>query len=64
MTQTPATKTVLVTGGGKRIGRAVCLNFAQAGWTVRVHYNRSAEAAQEVVEMITAGTAMITEFQK
>lgn len=55
MTQTPATKTVLVTGGGKRIGRALCLNFAQAGWTVRVHYNRSAEAAQEVVEMITAG---------
>ena len=52
-------KTVLITGGGKRIGRALCLNFAAADWTVRAHYNRSADAAAEVVQMITGagGTA-------
>jgi 3-oxoacyl-[acyl-carrier protein] reductase len=38
--------TVLVTGGSGVIGRAVCLAFARAGWTVGIHYHtRSAEAA-------------------
>ncbi|WP_447603325.1 SDR family oxidoreductase [Nitrospira sp. Nam80] len=38
--------TVLVTGGSGVIGRAICLAFARAGWTVGVHYHtQSAEAA-------------------
>ncbi|HET6673713.1 MAG TPA: SDR family NAD(P)-dependent oxidoreductase [Nitrospiraceae bacterium] len=40
---------VLVTGGSGVIGRAVCLAFAHAGWSVGVHYHtRPAEAAHTV----------------
>lgn len=36
----------LVTGAGKRLGRAVALDLARAGWGVVIHYNRSEGAAQ------------------
>jgi NAD(P)-dependent dehydrogenase (short-subunit alcohol dehydrogenase family) len=36
----------LVTGGGKRVGRAIALALARAGWNVAVHYGRSAEEAE------------------
>ena len=49
-----AGKTALVTGGGRGIGRAICLELAAGGATVLVNYNRSAEAAEEVVAAITA----------
>ena len=38
----------LVTGAGKRLGRAVALDLARAGWGVVIHYNRSDGAAQAV----------------
>lgn len=34
-------KAALVTGGAKRIGRAICLALASAGYAVAVHYNRA-----------------------
>ncbi|MEO0999203.1 MAG: SDR family oxidoreductase [Pseudomonadota bacterium] len=37
----------LVTGAGVRIGRALALDLARAGWDVAVHYNSSAAAAEE-----------------
>ena len=42
-------KNVLVTGAAKRLGRAIALDLAAAGWNVALHYNSSdAEAvAQE-----------------
>ncbi len=40
-------KTALVTGGSQRIGRALVLALAWAGCNLILHYNRSAEAAQE-----------------
>ena len=46
-------KTVLITGAGKRIGRAVALDLASCGWTIGVHYHRSREAADEVIDVIT-----------
>lgn len=38
-------KSVLVTGGAKRVGAAICRRFAEAGWHVVIHCNRSVDAA-------------------
>lgn len=39
----------LVTGGAKRIGRAISLALASEGWDIVVHYNNSRNEAQGVV---------------
>ena len=41
-------KAVLVTGGAKRLGAAMCRRFAEAGWHVVIHCNRSVDAAEEL----------------
>jgi NAD(P)-dependent dehydrogenase (short-subunit alcohol dehydrogenase family) len=48
----------LVTGAGKRLGRAVALELARAGWGVVIHYHHSEPAAQIAAnEVRTAGGA-------
>lgn len=42
----------LVTGGGKGIGRAICLELAAHGWDVVVHCHTSVEEAQKTAEAI------------
>ncbi len=42
-------KTVLVTGGSRGIGAAVCRQAAAQGWRVAVNYAANAEAADKVV---------------
>ncbi|MGF1500747.1 MAG: SDR family oxidoreductase [Paracoccaceae bacterium] len=42
----------LITGGARRIGRALALDLAAAGWDVAIHYNGSAEAAEATVAEI------------
>jgi len=52
MSKTEPTKTALVTGAGRRVGRAIALDLARAGWRVGVHYHRSAKEAAGVVAEI------------
>ena len=44
----------LVTGGGKRIGKAICLELARAGFDVVIHYRGSEDAAQAVADAVRA----------
>ena len=48
-------KYALVTGGGKGIGRAVCLKLAELGYSIVINYNSSENAAVEVRDAIVAG---------
>lgn len=49
-----ASKTALVTGAARRIGRAIALALAQRGWDVAVHYAHSAAEAHAVVAEVEA----------
>jgi NAD(P)-dependent dehydrogenase (short-subunit alcohol dehydrogenase family) len=46
-------KSVLITGAGKRIGRAIALDLASQGWGVAVHYFTSKGDADDAVAEIT-----------
>lgn len=45
-------KKVLVTGGARGIGKAVCKAFADEGYFVIINYNKSKEAAEELSSTI------------
>ena len=44
-------KTALITGGARRIGRAITLRLAEAGINVVIHYNASAKEAETVAAL-------------
>ena len=48
------TGVMLVTGGSRGIGAAICRRAAQAGWDVAVNYNGSADKAAGVVADVEA----------
>ena len=56
-------KTVLVTGAARRIGRAIACDLGGSGWSVVVHYNRSAGEAETVVDEIKAAGGMATSLK-
>ncbi len=45
-------KTVLVTGGARGIGKAICKKFAEEGYFVLINYNNSGVAAIKLTEEI------------
>ena len=57
-------KCVLVTGGSRGIGRAVCLKMASQGYYVLVNYRGNLQAAEETLAMIreTGGDGELMPF--
>lgn len=47
-------RAALVTGAGRRIGRAIALDLAAQGFAVAIHHNHSAVEAQDVADDIAA----------
>jgi NAD(P)-dependent dehydrogenase (short-subunit alcohol dehydrogenase family) len=47
-------KAVLVTGAAKRLGRAIALDLASAGWNVAIHYHGSEDEADSAAQAARA----------
>lgn len=56
-------KVAIVTGGSRGIGRAIALEFAERGAAVVVNYNKSPEAAEDVVKKIQKTGGKAAAFQ-
>ena len=57
--------TALVTGGARRLGRAITLYLARRGLDVAIHYQSSAAEAEELIGRFTAaGGEVSMPFEK
>ncbi len=57
-------KTALITGGGRGIGRSVCLELAKAGYYVCINYRTNKSAAKETLSLVreVGGTGELCPF--
>jgi len=55
-------KVALVTGGGRRVGRALALALGERGATVAVHHHESFAGAAEVVQAVVRGGSRARAF--
>ncbi|MCC6997706.1 MAG: SDR family oxidoreductase [Deltaproteobacteria bacterium] len=53
-------KTALVTGGARRVGRAISRELASAGARVIIHHHSSPEAAEQLAEEVGGGARVLT----
>ncbi|MDD2381755.1 MAG: SDR family NAD(P)-dependent oxidoreductase, partial [Mariniphaga sp.] len=44
--------TALITGGSKRVGKAIAEHLAGKGWNLVIHYNTSEEPAERLVKQL------------
>jgi NAD(P)-dependent dehydrogenase (short-subunit alcohol dehydrogenase family) len=51
--ESDAKGTALVTGGAKRIGRAIALSLAERGYGIALHYRSSEAEAKDLAEEIS-----------
>lgn len=56
-------KTALITGAAKRIGRAIALTLADQGYNIALHYNQSADDALQLAETIKAKNVQCNTYQ-
>ncbi len=52
------TKSVLITGAGNRIGKALAEGLSKDGWAVAIHYNRSKTSAQDLAAKLENAVAV------
>ena len=52
MTTTNDKPVALITGAGRRVGRAVAVELARAGYDIVIHYNHSAADAERTAAMV------------
>jgi len=56
-------KTALISGGAVRLGRAICLELANAGANIFCHYHSSSEQASSLKEVIEGNGGKVEIFQ-
>ncbi len=56
-------KTVLVTGGAKRIGRVIAKSFAEKGSNLVIHYNSSESEAKKLIQEIKEMKVEVVGYQ-
>jgi NAD(P)-dependent dehydrogenase (short-subunit alcohol dehydrogenase family) len=57
-------KIALVTGAGKRLGKAIARSLADAGYAMGLHYNSSADGARDIADDIRAAGGRAALLQK